>query len=120
MPTRKQIQPGDKVPLKLTAAEQTLILDELIVTERAYEELLPTTPTDEPMMMTLHELEEFGNYIAAEANHCEDQALQRKLDAFFRKVDNVLATYTVEPPTRANGRRVEESPDDSQRRPRGI
>lgn len=32
MPTRKQIHPGDKVPLKLTASERKLIVDELIIT----------------------------------------------------------------------------------------
>ena len=98
MPTRKQIQPGEKVPLKLTAAERKLILKELIVTGMEYEELLQATPTGKPVMMTLDDLEDFGGYIAAEANHCDDRKKEKKLDRIFEKVQDLLDKYTDEEP----------------------
>lgn len=96
MPAKKQIQPGEKLPLKLTAAERKLILDEFIVTAMEYEALLRDTPLTQPLMLTLDELEDFGGYIAAEANHCDDTKKQKKLDAIFEKIQFLQDRYTDE------------------------
>ena len=96
MPTRKQIQPGEKVPLKLAAAERRLILDGLVLLDDEYEQVIRGTTPGKPIMMTLDELEDFGGYIAAEANHCEDGKKEAMLDEVFQRIQDLLDTYTDE------------------------
>ena len=98
MPTKKQIQPGEKVPLKLTAAERKLVLEDLMCLDQDYEKLIQDTPTGKPVMMTLDDLDNFGGYIAAESNHCDDTKKQKKLDAVFENVQDLLGKYTDEEP----------------------
>ena len=93
---KKSIQPGQKLAFKLTTAERKFIVEELMCFDEIYEQLIVGTPADEPLMMTLDELDDFSGYIAAEANHCDDRKKQKKLDAVFEKADNLLDTYTDE------------------------
>ena len=99
MPTKKQIQPGEQVPLKLTATERKLILEDLLCLDEDYEHVIQATPTGKPVMMTLDDLDDFGGYIAAEANHCDDKTKEKKLDAVFGKIQDLLETYTDEEPS---------------------
>jgi hypothetical protein len=102
MPTKKRIRPGEKVPLKLTATERKLI-DELLCLDQDHEKLIQDTPSGEPVMMTLDDLDDFGGYIAAEANHCDDKKKEKKLDAIFEKTQKLLEKYTDdEPPETIN------------------
>ena len=96
MPTKKQIQPDEKVPLKLTATERKLVLNDVMSLDQEYEQIIDGTASGKPAMMTLDELDDFGGYIAAEANHCDDAKKQKKLDAVFQKVQDLLETYTDE------------------------
>ncbi len=98
MTKRKYIQPGEEVPLKLTATERKLILETVLFINAKCEVLIREAPAGRPLMMTLDDYDEFGGYIAAEANHCEDRKLQKKLDAIFGKVQAVLDNYTDEKP----------------------
>lgn len=98
MPTKKQIHPGEKVPLKLTAAERKLVLEDVTCLDTNYEQIIRDTPSGKPVMMTLDDLDDFGGFIAAEANHCEDNKKQKKLDAVFQKVQRLLDTYTDDEP----------------------
>jgi len=98
MPTRKQITATTKVPLKLTAAERKLILDDLMSLDDNYAQAIRETPTTRPVQFTLDEWEDFGGYIAAEANHTPDKKVQKKLDAIFQKVQNILDAHTDEEP----------------------
>ena len=54
MATKKQIQPGDTVSLKLTAAERKLVLEDLMCLDEDYEQIIQGTPTSKPVMMTLN------------------------------------------------------------------
>ena len=98
MPTRKQIQPGETVPLKLTATERKLVLEDLMCLDEECEQIIRDTPLGKPVMMTLGDLDDFGGYIAAEANHCDDKKKEKKLDAVFEKVQQLLEKYTDEEP----------------------
>ena len=98
MPTKKQIQPGEKVPLKLTATERKLVLEDLTCLDPDYQQIIRDTPSGKPVMMTLDDLDDFGGYIAAEANHCDDNKKQKKLDTVFEKVQRLLNTYSDEEP----------------------
>ena len=98
MPTKKHIQPGEKVPLKLTDTERTLVLEELLCLDKEHEQVIRNTPSGKPVMMSLDALDDFGGYIAAEANHCEDKKKRNKLDAVFEKIQRLLDKYTDEEP----------------------
>ncbi|MBA2116727.1 plasmid pRiA4b ORF-3 family protein [Bremerella alba] len=98
MSPKKKIQHSEEVPLKLTAAERKLILDELMCLDQDYEQIIRETPSGKPVMMYLDDLEDFGGYIASEANHCEDKKKQKKLDAVFERVQDVLDKYMDEEP----------------------
>ena len=63
-----------------------------------YEQIIRETPTGKPVMMTLDELDDFGGYIAAEANHCDDKKKEKKLDTVFEKIQSVMDRYTDEEP----------------------
>ena len=93
---KKLIQSGEKVGLKLSAAERKLILEGLLCRDDEYEDITRDTPTAEPVMMTLDEFDDFAGYIAAEANHSEDKKLQQKLDAIFQKIQRILETHRDE------------------------
>lgn len=98
MPAKKQVQPGETVPLKLTAAERKLVLEGLTCLGQQYEQIIRNTPTGTPLMLTLDELEDFSGDIAAEVNHCDNDTKQKKLDAVFEKIRSVMDRYTDEEP----------------------
>ena len=93
---RKRIKPGEKLQLKLTDIERKLVLDESIIAGMEYEEVLNSTPAGEPVLLTLDDLDDFGGYIAAEANHCDDRKKQKRLDAIFQRIQDLLDRYTDE------------------------
>ncbi len=98
MSKRKHIQPDETVPLKLTATERKLLLENVSCMDERFQTLIREAPAGKPLMMTLDDCDELGGYIAAEANHCDDRKLQKKLDSVFEKVQAVLDTYTDEEP----------------------
>jgi hypothetical protein len=49
-------------------------------------------------MITLDDLDDFGGYVAAEANHCKDKPKAKKLDAIFEKIQGLLDKFTDEEP----------------------
>lgn len=96
-----RVTPEQKVRLKLTPAQRTLLVEALICLPKEYEQILQTTPATQPVMLTLDELEDLGGYVAAEANHATDSKLQKKLDAVFEKIERVLDTHTVDEPPKS-------------------
>jgi hypothetical protein len=98
MDRRKHINPDTRVGLTFTAAERRLILDDLVCLDTDYAQVIRETPTDQPAQFTLDEWEDFGGYIAAEANHTNDKKLGKKLDAIFNRVQKLLDTHTDEEP----------------------
>jgi len=99
MPREKShIEPGTKVGLSLSEAERKVILA-LMCLDEDYEGIVRETPLGEAIRLTLDEWDDFAGYIAAEANHTDDRKLEKKLDAIFEKIQNLLDTYTDEDPT---------------------
>ena len=46
MPTKRPIQHGETVPLKLTAVERQLVLENLMCPDEDYEQVIRDTPSD--------------------------------------------------------------------------
>jgi hypothetical protein len=91
---KKRIQPSETIGLKLTAAERNLLLECVTFLDGGYEETLRKMPPGKSVMMTLDEFDDFGGYIAAEANHTDDKKLQKQLNAVFQKIQRILETHT--------------------------
>jgi hypothetical protein len=95
---KKQIRRGDKIGLKLTSAERTLLLEGLTCLPTQYEQAINGTPTSEPVMLTLDDLDDLGGYVAADANHATNKQFQKKLDAIFQKIQRLLETHSDDEP----------------------
>ena len=93
---KKLIRPGEKVPLKLTARERKLVLEDLISLDEDCEQLIQATPKGKPVMMTLDELDDFADYIATESNHCDDKKKRKMFDAVLQKIQDPIEMYTGE------------------------
>lgn len=98
MTARKYVPPDEKLPLKLTATQRTLVLEGLMCLDRDIEQAVQKTPAGEPVMMTLDDLDVFSGFVAAEANHCQDKSKTKKLDTIFEKIQDLLDKFTDEEP----------------------
>ena len=67
--------------------------------DEEYEEAIRSTPTAEPIMLTLDEWDDLGGHIAAEANHAEDKKLQRELDAISSKIERLSSSDSNDEPS---------------------
>ena len=47
----RQFQLGETVPLKLTATERNLVLDDLMCLDEEYEQIIRETPSGKPVVM---------------------------------------------------------------------
>jgi hypothetical protein len=94
MPRKKMIQAGEKVGLKLTQAQRSLLLEVLLLIPKEVEKDIRSTPVNDPLMLTLDDLDDLAGHVAAAANHAEDKALRDKLDRISRKIEKLLGSYT--------------------------
>ena len=98
MPIKKQIPPREKLPLELNSSERKLVLEGLRCLDREIEQSVRDTLVGQPVLMSLDDLDVFGGYIAAEANHCADKKKAKKLVAIYEKVQSLLDNFTDEEP----------------------
>lgn len=97
-PKRTFIKPGQKLELDLTPAERKTILDHLLCLPPEYESLLKKTRPEEPLLLTLDDLEDLSGYVAAEANHTSNKKVGKILDSAFTKMESMLDRFTDEEP----------------------
>jgi hypothetical protein len=98
MSRKKHIQPGEKVELKLTEAQRSLLLDRLPLLPDEVETAIRSSQPPSPLRLTLDDLDDLAGHVAAEANHTSDKRLRKGLDAIFSKIQDVLDSHTDEPP----------------------
>jgi len=100
-PKRTSIQPGQKLELDLTPAERKAILDHLTLLPPEYEVMLKNVHPEQPLLLTLDDLEDFAGYVAAESNHTNNKRLGKTLDAAFEKMTALLDTFIeTKPPAK--------------------
>jgi hypothetical protein len=93
---RKQIRPGEKVPMELSGRERELILkytfaqDELTGRLR----IVPRSGERPVYRFSLDDLEELAGYVAAEAHHAKDKKLEKELRRLAIRIAAVLESYT--------------------------
>ena len=106
-PKRHRIQPGQKLELDLTPAERKAILDHLALLPPEYEGMLKYVHPEQPLLLTLDELEDFSGYVAAEANHTKNKKLGAVLDSAYEKMGELLDTFSdQDTPARKRTKRV--------------
>ena len=97
MTRKKQMKPGEKVGLTLTHAERMLLLNALHGLTEEIRDVMRATPTAQPVMFTLDDLDDLEGYVAAEANHTKDKKLRQRLDAISEKIQMHLDRHDDEP-----------------------
>jgi hypothetical protein len=120
-PKRTHIQPGQKLELDLTPAERKVILDHLTTLPPEYEALLKKVHPEQPLLLTLDEIEDFSGYVAAEANHMKNKKLGAVLDSAYEKMAELLDTFTdQDTPAKKRRKRVLELERDEAELHRNI
>ena len=91
MTARKHFKPGERIRLALTAAERTLLLDNVLLLDDddALSQIIRDAPSDWPARFTLDELERLAEYLAA-ASNAEDQTIRVEVDRLYEKVDALI------------------------------
>ena len=67
MTRKKQMKPGEKVGLTLTHAERMLLLNAMHGLTDKIRDVMRATPTAQPVMLTLDNLDDLEGLVAAEA-----------------------------------------------------
>ncbi len=92
---RKKIEQGSEVSVLLTTRERDLVLEHTFagpnLTERL--RLAPVSGAHLVVKYTMDDLDELLGYIAAEANHSEDKALEDELDALYERLEDEMDSY---------------------------
>lgn len=108
---KQRIEPGQKIELKLTEAERQNVLDDLNYLEPELEAIVRSTSAGEPIMLTLDDLDQLGECVAAEANHTKSRKLRKSLDGIYGKITVLLDKYADAPPSKPLS--VEEAKKDT-------
>lgn len=95
------IQPGERVPVRLSTAQRDLLLDHVWVDDEL-EQRLRVAETDGASIvirLTLDDLDDLLGHVAAEANHSRDARLGKRLYTLFDRLHDVMDAYTDDPST---------------------
>ena len=94
---KKVVGETDKVPLLLTQEQIDLIIEHTFAEDGLLNSLRisEVVGRKRKAMFTLHELEYLDGHVAATANHCEDNKLQRQLDSIFDSIQKVQEKYDL-------------------------
>ncbi|MGO9465192.1 MAG: hypothetical protein ACLQIB_05395 [Isosphaeraceae bacterium] len=95
----KRIEKYDKFGLQLTQVERNLILEGVTSLPEEIVQTIQRTPAKQPIRMTLDDWDELAGYIASEANNTGDKKLQKRLDAVFAKINDLLERHNDEEPS---------------------
>ena len=94
----RSFTPGENIRLELTAAERKLLLDDVLLLDDDDElaQAIRDTPPDRPALLTLDEMEQLLEDLAAASNHAEDQTSRAGIDRIYDKVDALIDLFSDE------------------------
>ena len=95
MKAKRTITPGEGIPIKLSIAERTLVLEHTLADPELTDRLRSAVPKRGVCVVfyTIDDLDELLGYVAAEANHATDKKIQRALDRLFERLQGELNSY---------------------------
>jgi hypothetical protein len=93
MPDIKVVQPGEKIGLKLSAAQRLLIVKEVKKLDSKFSRALQDTPAKQPLSLTLEDWDELSDSISTAADECQQEQLEEKLTDITLKIDTILLSH---------------------------
>ena len=93
---RKKIPYGSKIPVRLTLRERDLIRDHTFYNPD-FSNLAIVDGVNVRLDLSLDDVEEIEEHVAAEANHCNDRKLRKELEGLFSKFRELVDSYDDEP-----------------------
>jgi len=99
---RTRIKPDETVSLQVSNRERLLILNETMIDALASPEIIRKVRFaviehgSIILHFTLEELDELAGYVAAAANHTENEAVEQELDQVCERIEGLLDAYTDE------------------------
>lgn len=96
---RKRIEPGTRLPVKLSTRERDLVIERTFLDPEIEAELRRAVPVGSKLVVNLNldDIDDLQGCVSAEANHCDDDRVQRVLDAVGDRLAAVLVRVTDEP-----------------------
>lgn len=100
MTQRKYIKPGTRLSLRLSTPERDLVVERAFLDRSVEARLRAAAGTGSKLVvdLTLDDIDDLLGCVAAEANHCDDPKLRRKLDAVCDRLVHLLDEFTDEAP----------------------
>jgi len=88
----RSFKPGENIRMELTAAERKLLLDGVLLLDDDDElaQAIQDTPPDRPVLLTLDEMEQLVEDLAAVSNHAENQNFRAEVKCLYEKVDALI------------------------------
>src|SRR6516165_2915111 len=103
MSGKKRIREGERAGLRLSHAEQTLLLEQVASLPRRVREAIFAKPPSGPVMLTLDDLHDLAGHVAAGASRATDQRVGKVLGRISGKIAKLLDTYSQGPETGTGG-----------------
>jgi repressor LexA len=97
---RKNIEPGRRLPVKLSTRERDLVVERALLDPEIEAELRQAVPIGSKLLVNLNldDIDDLLGCVSAEANHCDDGKVQRVLDALGNRLAALLEQFTDDPP----------------------
>ncbi len=94
----RSFNPGEKICLELSSAERKLLLDGVLLLDDDDElaQAIRDTPPDRFALLTLDEMEQRVEDLAAASKRAEDQAIRAEVDRLYDKFDALIASFSDE------------------------
>ena len=93
--TRTKIEPDSPVEVLFSPRERDLVIEETFAGPNLTKRLRLASVSGEKLAVgyTLDDLDELVGYVAAAANHTEDEALRDELDALYARLQEEMESY---------------------------
>jgi len=92
----RAIQPGERVPVRLSPAQRDLILEHAFIDPELEQRLRVAEAEGASIIarLTLDDIDELLGSVAAEANHSKDARLRKRLDTIYERLRDVEEAHT--------------------------
>jgi DNA-binding MarR family transcriptional regulator len=108
---RKHIEPGTRLPVKLSTRERDLVVERAFLDPAIEAQLRRPVATGSTILVHLYldDIDDLLGYVSAEANHCDDRKVRRVLEAVRDRLAGMLQQFTDEPSVKPSAQLVPKS-----------
>ncbi len=96
MTAPKHIEPGTRIPFRLSARERDVVLTRAFLEPEIESRLREATAAGEQLVVdvTLDDIDDPAGCVAAERNHCEHDSDRRVLDGLYERLTDLERRFT--------------------------